>query len=565
MRRSVIDGAISPQFPRDAARLTAPHVRPLRAGERAAARAVSYALPVMLAMLAGLGLRLVLLDRYPLREDEAIYAYWALHAWGDDPIFLQVWPDKPPLYLWLLGGTFRLFGVSEASARWLNVACSTLLIPVVAATARRAWRPLAGTIAAMALALNPYAVSFGATAFTDPLLVLAGTLAMCLAVYGRAGAAGLFLGAAVMTKQQGLFFAPLVVGALWATAPRGERARPSFGQALLRLGAGAALAVAPVVYWDSLRWAVAPSPWDLATRNYAALGLASPLAWPERAAAWGELAWQLAGSATAWALAAALVAGGLLAGRRTPGRDRLIALIALWSTVFLLLHGMATVQAWDRYLLPLAPMLALAVGWGGGRLVAWRAWTPSRAALVIAGALLVWTPPAWRAAAGALPIGGDHGAYAGLPAAIEQVRTLGGEQYVLYHQALGWHYRFYLYNDLNNDRNNDLDNALGDARVDLRWFPSTVYLADNAAKTPYPPAYLIEPDWASLPNLASHLAMRGLALTPRGAFEHFRVWEVTHPAAEPCDWCACRAPATWTRTLDAHGPSSALPTRNAPP
>ncbi len=105
------------------------------------------------------------------------------------------------------------------------------------------------------------------------------------------------------------------------------------------------------------------------------------------------------------------------------------------------------------------------------------------------------------AAAGALPIGGDHGAYAGLPAAIEQVRTLGGEQYVLYHQALGWHYRFYLYNDLNNDRNNDLDNALGDARVDLRWqFPSTVYLADNAAKTPYPPAYLIEPDWASLPG-----------------------------------------------------------------
>ncbi len=62
---------------------------------------------------------------------------------------------------------------------------------------------MAGTIAAMALALNPYAVSFGATAFTDPLLVLAGTLAMCLAVYGQAGAAGLFLGAAVMTKQQG--------------------------------------------------------------------------------------------------------------------------------------------------------------------------------------------------------------------------------------------------------------------------------------------------------------------------------------------------------------------------
>jgi len=555
MRRSVIDGAVSPQPSRDATRLPAPHIWPLHFGERVVARAMSYALPVTLATLAGLGLRLILLDRFPLREDEAIYAYWALHAWGDDPMFLQVWPDKPPLYLWLLGGAFRLFGVSEASARWLNVACSALLIPVVAATARRTWGPLAGTIAATALALNPYAVSFGATAFTDPLLVLAGTSALCLAVYGRAGAAGLWLGAAVMTKQQGLLFAPLVVGALWATLPRGEPARQSFVRALLRLGAGLALAVAPVLYWDSLRWAVAPSPWDLATRNYAALGLASSLVWPERAAAWGELVWHLAGSAAAWALAAALVAGGLFAGRRTHGRDRLIAVIALWSAAFLLLHGVTTVQAWDRYLLPLAPMLALAVGWGGGRLVAWRAWTLPRAALVIAGALLVWAPPAWRAAVGAFPIGGDHGAYAGLPAAIEQVRTLGGEQYVLYHQALGWHYRFYLYNDLNN--------ALGDARVDLRWFPSTVYLADNAAKTPYPPAYLIEPDWASLPNLAPHMAMRGLALTPRGAFEHFRVWEVTHLPAKPCDWCACRAPVAWP-AIAAHGPSSALP-RSAPP
>ncbi len=553
MRRSVIDGAVSPQFPRDAARLPAPHVWPLQIGERAAARTMSYALPVMLATLAGLGLRLVLLDRFPLREDEAIYAYWALHAWGDDPMFLQVWPDKPPLYLWLLGGAFRLFGVSEASARWLNVACSTLLIPVVAATARRAWGLLAGTIAALALALNPYAVSFGATAFTDPLLVTAGTLALCLAVYGRAGAAGLFLGAAVMTKQQGLLFAPLVVGGLWATVPRREPARQSFVRALLRLVAGAALAVAPVVYWDSLRWAVAPSPWDLAMRNYVALALASPLAWPERAAAWSGLVRHLAGSAAAWALAAALVAGGLLAGRRTSGRGRLIALIAFWSVAFLLLHGVTTVQAWDRYLLPLAPMLALALGWGGAQLAAWRAWTRSRAALVVAGALLVWTPPAWRAAEGALPIGGDHGAYAGLPAAIEQVRTFGGERYVLYHQTLGWHYRFYLYDDL------------GGARVDLRWFPSTVYLADNAAKTPYPPAYLIEPDWAGLPDLAPHLAMRGLALAPRGDFGHFRVWEVTHPAAEPCDWCACRAPATWMLPIAAHGPSSVLPTRHASP
>ena len=162
-------------------------------------------------------------------------------------------------------------------------------------------------------------------------------------------------------------------------------------------------------------------------------------------------------------------------------------------------------------------------------------------------ALLVWSPPALAAATGGLPIGGDHGAYAGLPAAIERVQSLGGARAVLYHQSLGWHYRFYLFDDV----------AAG--RVELRWFPSTVYLADNAAKTPYPPVFLIEPDWAALPNLGSHLAMRGLTLTTRGVFEHFRVWQVTRLPAPPCDWCVCRprtAQPDWPRLLkdaDLHG------------
>ena len=532
----------------------------LRAVTDANTRVATYGLPVMLATLAGLGLRMALLDSFPLREDEAIYAYWALHGWRVDPMFLDVWPDKPPLYLWLLGGAFRLFGVSEASARWLNVACSTLLIPAVAAAARRAWGPRAGAVAAVALALNPYAISFGATVFTDPLLVLAGTLALCLAVYGRAGAAGLLLGAAMMTKQQGLLFAPLVVGGLWAAVAPSGWARPALGRSLLWLCAGVGLAIAPVVYWDSLRWAVAPSPWDLSTRHYAALALLPPFEWPARAIAWSEPAWHLAGSWPAWMLAAAAVTGGLVAvcwgAAHAAGRSggaRLIAAIAAWSAGFLLLHVATTVQVWDRYLLPLAPMLALGVGWGWERLASAPVWTRRRMVVAVAGALLVWMPPALAAAAGGLPIGGDHGDYAGLPAAVDHVRTLGDGRSVLYHQALGWHYRFYLFDEMR------------EGSVDLRWFPNTVYLADNAAKTPYPHTYLIEPDWASQPDLAAHLAMRGLALAPQGAYGHFRVWEVTHLPAGSCDWCVCRAPAAWPRIAGIDEPftprllSTALP------
>ena len=79
-----------------------------------------HALSIVGLTLVGLALRLVLITRFPLREDEALYAYWALHALHADPHFLTVWPDKPPLFLWMLGGVFALLGPSEAAARRID-------------------------------------------------------------------------------------------------------------------------------------------------------------------------------------------------------------------------------------------------------------------------------------------------------------------------------------------------------------------------------------------------------------------------------------------------------------
>src|SRR6059058_3696768 len=103
---------------------------------RSAVFARLHATSIIALTLVGFGLRLYLLNRFPFREDEAIYSFWALHAWHVDPLFLTVWPDKPPVFLWLLAATFRVFGSSQASARWLNIVCSTATIPVIAATAR---------------------------------------------------------------------------------------------------------------------------------------------------------------------------------------------------------------------------------------------------------------------------------------------------------------------------------------------------------------------------------------------------------------------------------------------
>ena len=133
-------------------------------------------------------------------------------------------------------------------------------------------------------------------------------------------------------------------------------------------------------------------------------------------------------------------------------------------------------------------------------------------------------------------IGADHGDYAGLTQAIQSVRRLNDGPFVLYHRTLGTHFRFYLHDATMGDASHD---------VDLRWFPSAAYLADNAAKTAYPPRYLIEPDWAPLPNLSAHLAMRGLTMTNRANYGKFTVWEISHQPTSLCDWCVSRVAVSW--------------------
>jgi hypothetical protein len=79
----------------------------------------------LLVLPLALALRLPLLNRFPLREDEAIYGWWALTALRDDPRFLAIWPDKPPLFLWLQGSALQLFGATAPGARLLNIFLST--------------------------------------------------------------------------------------------------------------------------------------------------------------------------------------------------------------------------------------------------------------------------------------------------------------------------------------------------------------------------------------------------------------------------------------------------------
>lgn len=494
-----------------------------------------YQVALSAILVVGFSLPLRLLDRFSLREDEALYSFWALHGWREDPFFFTVWPDKPPLFLWLLALAFQVGGASQATGRLLNIMVSLLTALLIGATARHWWGRRSGVLATLLYLLNPFVISFAPTVYTDPLLVLAGQLALFLAATGRSVGAGFWLAVAIMTKQQGVLYVPLIVGVLGCC--HSQRSR---GRTWLWFGLGAGVVLAPLLYWDSLRWAVAPSPWDLSVRNYGALHLLPPAAWWARSREWATVLWYFTANGSVWLWLGGMGIGALLGLGMRPTISaqsaRVLWWLLFWSFAFLALHIVTSVQIWDRYLLPLAPMLALLSAWAIATLDGYLRHTRVHWWWV-AGSLagLLWlVPPALSASTGGLPIGSDHGAYSGLPEAIHWLETQTTGKTILYHQRLGWHYQFYLYDQL----------AAG--VYELRWFPTPTYLADNAAKNSSQARFLLQPDWAPQPDLPRHLAVRRSELIPRAHFGQMTVYEIRTKPHLPCTWCLCRPSVAWT-------------------
>ena len=80
--------------------------------------------------------------------------------------------DKPPLSLWLSGLSARAFGFSSFSILLPQALCTIAAVGLLYLTVRRAFGPLAGLIAAAALAVTPVTVAIARVNNPDALLVL---------------------------------------------------------------------------------------------------------------------------------------------------------------------------------------------------------------------------------------------------------------------------------------------------------------------------------------------------------------------------------------------------------
>jgi 4-amino-4-deoxy-L-arabinose transferase-like glycosyltransferase len=470
-------------------------------------------------LLIALALRLApWLANLPLHHDEALYGAWAKSiADGSDPLLLIPWVDKPPLVLYLLAGSIKLFGPSELALRVPGMIAGLLTVWATYTLARRIYGERAALIAAALFALSPFAILFGPTAFTDPWLTLFLVSAAWAALAGRPGLAGALVGLAAASKQQGLFAAPLVI-ALLVACPTDPGSVRSTGGRVRRTAAALGLAVLAfslvfglVTYWDSLRWHNRPSYWDQSLRTYGGVVLASLAEWPQRV---GEWAGQVALLFGAWWLTLpVLVAAfwGIVAQDRAPASSgRRLApqhILAGYTLGYLLVHLAFTFQPWDRYLLPILPLICALVG--QGLALGWRALqTPTvraplrRAAAAFFVGLALYS--AGLGVAAGIPAGSDIGAYHGVAQAAQYLAGQPGQP-VVYHNRLGWHLDYYLY------------------RLPLTrsWFDSPQKLASEAARVakerPDSAQWLALPSWeaAQLGALSDALAMRGFAAEPQ--------------------------------------------------
>ncbi len=479
---------------------------------------------LLVICLLGASLRFHGLFANTFHADEALFAGWArLIAVWRDPLLLTQAVDKPPLLFYLQALFYPLFGPVEWAARMPSLIASLLTIPLTAQLARRLTGDLLVAVsAALLVAVAPLAVQFSATAFSDPLL----TFWLLAALYGacriegqvanHAGGhpplwtafwVGLLFGLALATKYQALLFAPLLIGIVWLAGGDAKY--------YARAATGFLAVVALLFLWQMAR-PMAGGPVALQWANIGGVRLVRSWELLPRLADYARLWLMAMGRPMAVGAAIALGAGGLIHSRienhadsgrvanqgwvMNPSHQAAGIMLGLFVLGYLLLHWLWAVPVWDRYLLPVFPLVAILIAGCVSSL--WRAARRKRPLRMAMAATLVvlslaQLPVALAARAGQLPIGGRPNADGG---AATTARLLKDAPYgtVLYDHWYSWHWRYQLF----------------DGRVYVSWFPHTdALLADLGVFAGQgPPRYIALPSSAVARPIIRRLSENGYRL-----------------------------------------------------
>jgi dolichol-phosphate mannosyltransferase len=131
---------------------------------------------LLLSLVAGplllLGLSYPLLEPDEGRYAEIVREMAAGGEWAWPTVHHEPFYDKPPLFYWLVGASFRLFGTTDWAARLVPALAAFLTVLATFVFARRALGARAGFLAGLVLALMPLFALCGRIVILDSLLTL---------------------------------------------------------------------------------------------------------------------------------------------------------------------------------------------------------------------------------------------------------------------------------------------------------------------------------------------------------------------------------------------------------
>ena len=472
--------------------------------------------------------------------DEALFASWARHiAVWKDPLLLTQPVDKPPLLFYLQALFYPLQGPVEWAARLPNFIASLLVMPLTAVFFQNLYgnrikdfADHAGNIpslrprayfgmaehksalktgiftTALIITCSPIAIQFSSTAFTDPLLtffivasLVATTCNLQLVACNKKAPilAGILFGLAVVTKYQAWLFLPLILGVGWLS---GWRWRD-----VVRFVLGMLPVLLFVFLWEWARTGTF-SLWSAQIDNFGGVRVAWSWEIGPRLLEWWYL-WQTAVPLYLLFLFF-LLAFGLFVRvwfvDDANGRFDLLLILFLLS--YFLFHWLFAIPVWDRYLLPLVPIVAVLFGRGVMLIEEWRLeigdWRLARfthhaSRITLLVLLLLLVPSALSASTGNFPVGGQRFADQG---ASEIAGYLAGAPYgtVLYDHWYSWQWGYHLF----------------DQRVFVSWFSDADTLVENvlAFKDDPAPRYIALPNTAVSAPIHQALNNAGFSLQP---------------------------------------------------
>jgi 4-amino-4-deoxy-L-arabinose transferase-like glycosyltransferase len=390
------------------------------------------------------------------QSDEALFATFARNAALNGDWLFHGALDKPPLILYAMAVSMSFAArgsldtlldfdarQGEFAARVPNTFASLVLVAVMYAWVKRlSSNRTVALIAALLTACSPLLAAFSASAFTDILMLLGVTAALWMSAAKRPLWAGVWLALGFFSKQQALYYVPLVILMLVVTrkneAPSYHYIRRMAAQAVVLLFP-LIIAIALLLVWDSAR-AEPTGLLALAAANNAPNGLAALADIPARINLWLAYGSHLLGTPPITAVLM-LMAFAAFVARPT----RLDALLWGFIALYSLVHWVVAFNIYDRYLLVVLPLYVVLAARGIGWSMKFRAWRalqankPLRMALILVFALLL-LGGAWHASEGNIIGERTDDTILDLATFLNS-QTLGA---IIYDRWLGWELDYYL-------------------------------------------------------------------------------------------------------------------------